>query len=217
MLDVKVVREADLCLTILGEETGKILAIARSARRSKKRFFGGVDLVECGTFELTLQPKSTQWYTLAGVSERHAWTNLLRDTTVFSIAALCLEITRELTAEGDAEGGALLAPLVRTFRALEKTADAGERLSIAAYYLVLIHQMSGFDAAAGDTPVSASDAWYKAMLVNQQPIVPHDPQTLYEGFRYLLAHAQKTVERALRTTDDVGRILSEFKAKNYAA
>lgn len=45
-------READLVLTILTREHGKIAALAKHARNSRKRFPGGFDPFDHGSFEL---------------------------------------------------------------------------------------------------------------------------------------------------------------------
>ena len=43
ILSTTAVREADLVVTLLGQSLGKLTAFAFGARRSKKRFPGGID------------------------------------------------------------------------------------------------------------------------------------------------------------------------------
>ena len=129
-------KEADLIVSLLGEQTGRISALARSARRSKKRFMGGIDAFDCGRFQLSTPKSNSSLYSLNSIEARQSWSELRKNLDALCLGGLCLELTETLTAEGDETGGALFALLFHSLKALAFQNDRSSRLSVSAYYML---------------------------------------------------------------------------------
>ena len=170
VLRTHALREADLVVTLLGETTGKIVALARSARRSKKRFMGGVDIFDCGNCTLTIPRGESTFYTLEHLHDRQAWQQLMSSIDRLAVASFCLELSDAIVADGDPEGGTLFRPLYYTLRALERAEAFQEQVTIGCYYILESLRKSGFNVV-NELEDSDSCRWFRHMLAQNQPIV----------------------------------------------
>jgi DNA repair protein RecO (recombination protein O) len=102
-------RESDLLVILLTLDHGKVEAIARGARRSKKRFAGGLPSGARG--EATVQPaRRGKFPSLSGFTPTSDHARLGRDLDAFAYANYVCELADRLTVSND--------PDPRTFAAL---------------------------------------------------------------------------------------------------
>lgn len=88
-------KESDLIVTLITEEMGKISAIARGARKSKKRFGATLDNFAHSTFELSEHRKG-DLHNLLSAQTLDIYAKLNFDLASVAHAGYVTEITREL-------------------------------------------------------------------------------------------------------------------------
>lgn len=123
--------ESDRILTLLTEARGKISAFARSARTSKRRFGGALEVFTIVDAELKERTGSDLW-TLESVAVRRAFGAIRQDLTRIACAGYACELARELVREGEAQPE-LFAVLVTYLERLE--AKPAEPTGLRAFEL----------------------------------------------------------------------------------
>lgn len=193
--------ESDEIVTLLSKDFGKIAALAKGVRRSKKRFMGGIDLFDCGVFDLSSPASGDGLYFISSLSKREVWQNLRKDILKFSIGSLFLEITNGFAAEGDREGGALFKPLYLSLRALDHAEKKAGSQAICVYYMLVLLEISGFNPMDDHTiEVSAETfEWWKEMKAMKKPIVPHEEPIISQSMSFLMGYSESILGRGLKT------------------
>lgn len=109
--------DADLILTLLAKERGKISARARGARRSRRRFGASLGWFVVAEAELSRRGRA-DLYTLSGADVREAFVDLAADPVALSHASYATELVRELLASEHPEPSVfdLLVELYRAAR-----------------------------------------------------------------------------------------------------
>lgn len=139
------VRESDLILSLLTAEQGKLSAVGKGARNSKRRFMGGVDLFDCGRFEFQPLKGNGSLHLLCGFEDREVWLGLRKNLSCFALAAFCLELTELFAAEGDLQGAKLFNPLQQLLRELNTTSHPTAQFAAALRYALIVLTLSGYD------------------------------------------------------------------------
>ncbi len=143
VLAVHPVGEADLIAVLLTAEHGKLRVAARSARRSKRRFAGGLGAGAVGDAELTA--RAAGLWRFEEFAPRHDHAALGRDLTRFAYVAYLCELTDTLLAEHHPEP-ALFAALARGIaRTLAKPADPRVLRSFELALLGELGHLPAFD------------------------------------------------------------------------
>lgn len=192
--------ESDLIVTILTRKLGKISAVVRSARSSKKRFLGGVEIFDSGLFELQIPKGKSQLYSTINISSRKSFSGLRENLDKLSLASYALEVAVHFCPEEDALCGELFKPLYICLRELEKADDKTLRRCILVLYLLIVLQVSGHDAMEAN--LAASDAvkiWWAEMLARQVVIVPGEEGAVAEGAKALNHFVEEIVGRKLNS------------------
>jgi recombinational DNA repair protein (RecF pathway) len=200
-------READLIVSLLTRSRGKISALARNAKSSKKRFLGGIDYFDCGTFQLKDKRRGSIAYSLEEISSREPWPGLRQNMTNLSCASFCLEVVNELTVEEDEEGSRLFRPLFLTLRTINKAAGntrtgREEILSLCVYLGLQALLLSGFDAASTKDEEDLSDnlrLWFDEVILKNQAILPHDSALLQAGIKFIGDYTEKIIGKSLKS------------------
>ena len=186
-------RESDLIATLLCRDKGRINVLARGARRSKRRFMSGLDLFDCGLFEIVQPQRETQLPTLQSLDSKECWPAIRESLTAFRIACYCAEITLSLTAEGDPSTGNLFSPLYFTLSTLNKQPTDEHAHSLATFYNLILLQRSGLnylDDSSAIQPTADTFAWFGKMLETSSVIIPTNRSTIHNGFLILARHTQ---------------------------
>lgn len=98
-------RDADLVVTLYTRERGKVSALARAARKSQRRFGGGLALFNVGVAELR-EGRSELW-TLASFRIERDFSGIARDLAATAHGSYGAELVRELTVAEQADADVL--------------------------------------------------------------------------------------------------------------
>lgn len=210
VLRVTQLQEADLSVVLLCQELGKIRAMARSAKKSKKRFFGGIDVFDAGTFEIYSSTRSGS-FRLDSLENRVSWPNLRTDLKKMTLASFCLEIADRLTMEEDPEGGALFLPLYYSL----KTIDAGtqdEGAATGVFFALKVLELSGLDILHSEWSLTlTAREWLSEMRKLNKPVLPHERQAIRDGFGAVLPYLQHVTEHRLNTGESLKKLFLKFE------
>jgi DNA repair protein RecO (recombination protein O) len=88
-------RESDLLVTLYTETHGRVSAVARGARKSQRRFAGGLQLLVLGRYQLGRRPRGELWGLDAAEVERE-WTTLASDVFAVAHASYIAELVAAL-------------------------------------------------------------------------------------------------------------------------
>lgn len=98
-------RESDLIVTLYTDAFGQVSALARGARKSKRRFAGALSLLVLGRYQLT-PPRRDLWTLESAVVDRE-WTRLASDVVSVAHAAYIAEVVGAVMPAEAPEAGAL--------------------------------------------------------------------------------------------------------------
>lgn len=112
-------READLLVTLYTEGLGRVSAVARGARGSRRRFAGTLSLLVLGRYQLGRRPRGELWG-LEGAEVVREWTQLATDVVAVAHASYVAELV-----------GALLPPEVPEAHALSLIVELWDSLAEA--------------------------------------------------------------------------------------
>lgn len=192
------VRESDLIVSVLTPELGRISAGVRGARRSKRRFLGGVDLFDCGLFSLNAPRSSRGIYQVSALSEREQWIGLRADLTKFQLASFCLEVCWHFAPEGDIDGGRLFAALRDALRAINAARNDIDGYAAAVQLALRALSQSGLDPLRDDLRISAAArSWWQTLI--EAFTLPESEGIVIQSFMCLFHHIERVVGRRLRT------------------
>lgn len=111
-------RDADLVVDLLTAEHGRLAALARGARNSRRRFGGALDYFNLLGVELR-PGRRGRLGTLGGVEFERTWEVLRTNVDAYCTGSHLLDLTRLGTREGDTASG--------PFRSLQDGLDALQR------------------------------------------------------------------------------------------
>jgi DNA repair protein RecO (recombination protein O) len=84
-------RESDLLVTLYTDVHGQVTAVARGARKSKRRFAGALSLLVLGRYQLGRRPRGELWG-LESAEVVREWTSLATDVVVVAHASYIAEL-----------------------------------------------------------------------------------------------------------------------------
>ena len=206
-------RESDLIASILTSSKGKLSALAKGVRRSKKRFMGGLDIFDSAVFRLSELRGGGDLFLLEGIADREPWLALRGDLLKFSLGSLLLEIAGIFAPEGDPESRRLFDPLHSTLERLNSAGDSGAAVAEISYFLLRLLEMSGIGALESGQPFAADvESWLVTMTKGGLAEVPKSPETITRGFDALLRYIEAAVGARLRARTDVLNSLTRLRA-----
>ncbi len=196
------IREADTLAVLLSKDLGRVSAFARNARNSRKRFMGGLDLFDCGEFELSPSRGTSGAYTVEQISNREHWPVLRDDLRKYSSGCYCLELTAQFAQDEDEDSTQLFAPLFHSLRAINSSTTDSEARTLALFYNLHLLKISGFNYLDDRSRLkddSTMHQWLSEMLESSRPIVPYDDALLRQGFFGILTFTQEITGKELRS------------------
>ncbi|MCC6932975.1 MAG: DNA repair protein RecO [Deltaproteobacteria bacterium] len=202
ILSTLVIREGDLISTVLSRELGVIKVYCRSAKRSQKRFGGGVDIFTCGVFEL--EQRKSELLELKSISERHSFESFRQDLSKFCLASFCLETAINLTHEGDTDAAHLFNPLYHVLNKIDEAPFSLTSFAVLVYFLLNALQVSGIDPFAQEAALPPDEtSWSKLMLENNKPYIQNNKTIIANTICFLSSHAQHFTEKPFHTERDM--------------
>ena len=118
--------ESDLVVTLFTAEHGRLSALARGGRRSKRRFAGALGLLVLGQYQLRPRTRGELWR-LETADVAREWTMLAGDLGTFAHASYALDLVRE-TAPPEQPEPQLLDLLTELFDDLARDGASAARL-----------------------------------------------------------------------------------------
>src|SRR6185436_20315695 len=88
--------ESDAVVVLFTREHGRISALARGARASKRRFAGALGLLVLARVDVKRRPRGDLW-SLEAAEIAREWTALAGDVAALAHASYAVEIVRELS------------------------------------------------------------------------------------------------------------------------
>ncbi len=120
--------ESDLIVSLFCRSLGKISALARAGRRSRKRFGAGLGLFTLSEVSLSAKPKSEMW-TLLAAEPRRSYASLAQDVAAMAHASYGTELVRELSADEHPDPE-LFDLLLELYGSLEEVGPKAGRLRV---------------------------------------------------------------------------------------
>lgn len=155
ILNVTTYKESDIVATLLSENLGKVRCLARSAKKSKHRFFSGVEMLDVGVFHLS--KKSTFPYQIENISGKQSILRKSLDPLKFLHACLYSEIFNACIPEEDSEYGELVKSLKKAVFFLEKSENSIKTNMISCWIISKLALFSGIDPRSSKDYFRADD------------------------------------------------------------
>lgn len=147
--------EANLVLTLITKERGKIAAFAKSARRSQKRFSGGLEIFDRGEFEFGVL-RDTKLLVLQAFKPEPMFQRIRQDLTKLSVSSLLCEACDALLLEGIEEEENFVL-METALRSIDEAANDRESLRSGYFGLANLLIRTGFaDVGAIKEPSAKS-------------------------------------------------------------
>lgn len=200
VLKTTALRESDIIATILTRKYGKISAVFKSAKNSKKRFLGGIEIFDSGVFELSTPRGKSNLYTASGLSKRESFLKLREKLSKLTLASLAIEVTSHFCPEEDEHGGELFNPLFLCLRELDKAEDSEMEKCILQLYLLILLEVTGHDIREAEIDVGEElRALWGEMLAKKKILMPEDRRFCEEGLTRLREYAEEIVGKRMNS------------------
>ncbi|ACY16061.1 DNA repair protein RecO [Haliangium ochraceum] len=126
--------DADLIVTLYTRDFGRLSALGRAARKSKRRFGGALDMFTLSEVALR-RARSSELWTLESAQPRRSYSALALDVGTFAHASYGTELVRELSPV-EAPDEPLLELLLALYEELER--DGAHAQVLRAFELALL-------------------------------------------------------------------------------
>ncbi len=113
-------RDSDRIVTLFTEETGKVSAFARGARKSRKRFGAALSPYMLGHVRLCGSPNSGKMFTLSEINPVERFSSIGKDVVKLALAGYFAELCRETIPDSNPEP-AIFDLLLKAYRILDTT------------------------------------------------------------------------------------------------
>ncbi len=196
--------ESDTIVTLLAEQNGRIRAIAKVARRSARRFAGGLEITDTGSFELKAPPRPDQLWTVQSITSRIPWVNLRGNLRKFEIASFCLELVGRFASEGDPLARDLFEPLVDALNRLDAAPNRRVCNVLAVHFCLNLLVIEGLNPLLADIPWHEEIfGWWERMLLEQCPIDCESAELVREALKLLVRYTQGAIGGELKTAEAI--------------
>lgn len=202
--------DSDLVVRLLTRARGRVRAFARGARKSTKRFSGGLSPLSFGRAELRRRP-GAELLALDGFDPEGRFFGLAQDPGRYGRAAYLAEISERLVPEE--EPVPELFELLLSALALLSSGEADARL-LRAYELKLLHEtgylpdLSEVDDVTGEAPFLL-DTRTGALVTEDGPgTVPFPPRAREAAFALLTAPLEELPVVPHEVLREVARLFS---------
>ncbi len=140
------IKEADLILTLLTREFGKIKAISFGGQSTSKRFIGSPDILECGIFELDAPRANSDLYRISNITNKITFPTMREDITRFTLASFCIEICNLFSYEDAEETKKFFNPLYHALNNInKKEVSETQCYCVVLFYTLTILNIAGFN------------------------------------------------------------------------
>jgi recombinational DNA repair protein (RecF pathway) len=140
--------ESDGIVTILTKHAGKFAVLAKGLKRSQKRFMGGLNPFDAGSFNVEERIGGKQLPVLLDITHRVFFSNLGHNLEAFAVASLGIEVVDSFSLDRDPEGGLFLVEILEMLKALdsfnEHNLGRAGIIALASKFVSRILTIAGF-------------------------------------------------------------------------
>ncbi len=140
--------EADLVLRVITREVGKISLLARSARKSKKRFRNPLDLLDHGSFEV--RPGKGSLLLVESFTPAPSLRQLREDLNKITAASVLCDCCDLLIHEAAEDTGEIFSTMTLALEAIDRSTSVRETLKALYFAVAHILNVSGYGTAQSE-------------------------------------------------------------------
>jgi DNA repair protein RecO (recombination protein O) len=141
VLKVLPFKDSDLIVKLLTRTSGKLSAVARFARKSKRRFAGGIDIFDVGQFELRRQKEDL--FFLEKISPSQPFIQLRQDFEKMVAGSYLLEACDLTLKEETGNEEILYTTLIKSLSAIDKAISTRVVLRISCAFTASLLEQCG--------------------------------------------------------------------------
>jgi hypothetical protein len=194
ILKVVPLGEADGVVTLLTKHQGKFSALAKGLKRSQKRFMGGLNTFDSGTFSIEEAVGSKLLPILTGITHRVFFEGLGQNLEAFAVASLGIELVDSFSLERDPEGGLYLVELLEMLKTLNTISEANlgrsGAIALGSKFVARILTIAGFSDF--DSKIEGQSE-IKEWLKGKRNLLPLPPESDLKGLFSELIHSVELV------------------------
>lgn len=204
VLKVQPFRDADTIATFLTSSHGRISGVARSARNSKKRFVGGIDVFDCGSAELAEPKNKSSLFYCNSFHREIFWLSLRKSLLKLSLGSLAAELLLQLSVDNDEQSKELFNPAAHFFQSLDTTQNTNAAFSALVKLLLDALTIAGYSplACAHLFPCEVIP-WWQQLMSNETISAPQYRETIYHSTTRLIQFSEKITDRQLVSREGV--------------
>lgn len=196
-------KESDLVLVLLCPELGKIRAFAKGARKSKKRFFGNIEIFTEATFNLKRKPES-ELYQIENLENKHTPVALRNSLNHFLILSICYELTNKCTADFDTDSKLYFNELQHLTKVADRLFPMEKFIPLTVFYLLKLGQTLGIDPISHNSSFRSDDSlWFKQMTIDKTPLKYEPPEASLRAFQTLCNYLANSMEVNINSLDSL--------------
>ena len=194
ILKVVSVGEADGVVTLLTKHQGKFSALAKGLKRSQKRFMGGLNPFDAGTFTIEERVGDSLLPILNGISHRVFFQGLGQNLEAFCVASLGIEVVDSFSLDRDPEGGLYLVELLEMLKTLDtieehKLGRSGA-IALGSKFVARILTIAGFSDFDSNL---GSESETKSWLRGKKSLLPLPSESELKALFSELVHSVELV------------------------
>lgn len=151
-------RDSDRIVTLFTEETGKVSALARGARKSRKRFGAALSPYMLGNVRLSASLNTGRMPTLSEIQPVESFSSIGKDVVKLALAGYFAELCRETIPDSNPEPG-IFDLLLKAYRILDSRRPT--KALVRAFELHLLTQLGlspRLDRCVGSSPDTPCEA-----------------------------------------------------------
>jgi DNA repair protein RecO len=187
-------KDSDLVLVLLCKEMGKIRAFARGARKSKKRFFGNIEIFTQAHFSLTKKPEA-ELYQIESLENKQTPVALRDSLNHFLILSVCFELSNKSTADIDPELKLLFDDLKHLSKIANALTPMDKLIPLAVFYLLKLGKSIGIDPISLSSNFRGDDFdWFRQMSELETPLKYEPLAASLRAFQSLANFLMKSME-----------------------
>jgi DNA repair protein RecO len=196
VLRISPYRESDLIVTLLTQSNGKISCLARSARKSKHRFFSNLQVFDIGNFSFSKQ--KSKYFAIDSISNKKTLTLISNRASNFLLASLFAEIMDCVIPEEDVGYAELIVPFIKVLNNLTRVTNEFEQLSISTLFLLEVAKISGIDATATKGIFRQDDLKWLVTLISGNTCKYEPIEASQRAFNQTLSFIEETFQLEFR-------------------
>jgi len=194
VLKVVSLGEADGVVTLLTKHQGKFSVLAKGLKRSQKRFMGGLNPFDAGTFLIEERVGDKLLPILSGITHRVFFEGLGQNLEAFVVASLGIEVVDSFSLDRDPEGGLYLAELLEMLKTLdtiqEHNLGRSGAMALGAKFVARILTIAGFSDF--DSNIE-NETEIKSWLKGKRELLPLPSEAELNGLFSELVHSVELV------------------------